>query len=214
MPYGMQAKLLRVLEDGEIRRLGETHPRYVDVRLLVATSRDLDQAMEERRFREDLYYRLHVLSIDLPPLRERREDIPLLVEHFLKKSASAQEKTIRGVTKEAMVALMDYGWPGNVRELENEMKRAVVLAEAGGVIGVELLSPEVQGTRGGGEGVEVQGGSLGEMVDHFKALRIREALRKHGGNVTQAAGELGMSRQSLNQMRRRLRRLGMDLEAQ
>src|SRR5437764_174193 len=138
MPFSLQAKLLRVLEDRKIRRLGGTHEVPVDVRVLAATNRDPQDADRQGSFREDLLYRLNVITIELPPLRRRREDIPLLVDFFLKKFAQENGQPLRQITPEVMAVLVNYAWPGNVRELENVVERAVVLSSGTG-IGTELL---------------------------------------------------------------------------
>lgn len=135
----VQVKLLRVLQEREFERLGGTKPIKVDVRLIAATNKDLKQLVERKAFREDLYYRLHVIEIYLPPLRERREDIPLLVEHFLNRFNQQNGRRLKGATPEAMELLMRYDWPGNVRELENTVERAVVLSDPD----AEWLTPEL-----------------------------------------------------------------------
>ena len=136
MPLHLQAKLLRVIQTREFTMVGGTQPRRVDVRVITATNRDLRRAMREGRFREDLYYRIAVVHIDLPPLHERAEDVPLLVAHFLREKAAVHRKSVRGLTSQAIEALVAYRWPGNVRQLENWIEQAVVLAD-GDLIGLE-----------------------------------------------------------------------------
>ncbi|MBN2102966.1 sigma-54-dependent Fis family transcriptional regulator [bacterium] len=135
-----QVKLLRFLQDGEIRRVGENEPLYVDVRLIAATNQDLKKLIEEGRFREDLYYRLNVIPIDLPPLRDRRDDIPLLADHFLKTYQERTKKSNPSISPEAMKCLMQYDWPGNVRELENVIERALILASKNVILPEDLPS--------------------------------------------------------------------------
>ncbi|MDH7500904.1 MAG: sigma-54 dependent transcriptional regulator, partial [candidate division NC10 bacterium] len=147
MPSSMQVKLLRTLQDGEIRPVGGTHIIKVDVRFISATNKDLDKAVEEGRFREDLYYRLNVITLTIPDLSERKEDIPLLAAHFIQKYGSALKKEISGISPEAMALLVDYSWPGNVRELENCIERAAVLAK-----GKEILPIDLPGSLRRGQG--------------------------------------------------------------
>jgi transcriptional regulator with PAS, ATPase and Fis domain len=148
MPMPMQAKLLRVLEEQEVVPLGDTFPRKVDVRVLSATNRDLKAEVAGGRFREDLYYRLAVFPISVPPLRRRREDIPLLAARFLNAAAERQHKSVAGLDAAAMEVLAAYAWPGNVRELRNEIERAVALTRNGEAVSPDQLSPAVR-TRGG-----------------------------------------------------------------
>ncbi|MFO0698652.1 MAG: sigma-54 dependent transcriptional regulator [Nitrospira sp.] len=143
-PLMLQAKILRAIQEKEIRRVGATKPISVDVRIIAATNLNLNEEVKGKRFREDLYYRLNVIELKLPPLRERREDIPLLVEAFLKKCGNARGKEVKGVSEAALAMLMDYAWPGNVRELENVIERAVTLSR-GEKISPDDLPPAVQG---------------------------------------------------------------------
>ena len=143
LPAQLQVKLLRVLQDGEIRRIGESKPIQIDVRIVAATVKDLTKEVNEGRFRDDLFYRLNVLPIHIPPLRERKEDIPLLTAHFIKKYSQAMNKNVGGIDSKALEALMNYKWYGNVRELENTIERAIVLAD-GENIELENLPVEIQ----------------------------------------------------------------------
>ncbi|HEY1954507.1 MAG TPA: sigma 54-interacting transcriptional regulator, partial [Polyangiaceae bacterium] len=206
MPLAMQAKLLRVLQDGEVRPVGSERTRRVNVRLIAATHRDLEAMVQKRTFREDLYYRLNVVAIRMPPLRERRGDIPLVIGHLLKKHAGA--KKVR-VTKAAMDRLVAFGWPGNVRQLENEVRRALVLctttAEGSeAIIDAHDLSPELVR----GENPHEIGLDLRSRVDALEADLLREALDKTHGNQTKAAELLGLSRFGLQKMMRRLKVAG------
>jgi two-component system, NtrC family, response regulator HydG len=143
MPMEVQVKLLRVLQDGTFERLGGTRTQQVDVRVVAATNKDLTQEVETQRFRMDLYYRLNVITLNLPPLRERREDIPLLVSHFLRKYAAQNHKEVTAIQQQALQRLEAYDWPGNVRELENVIERAVVLGQ-GSTVGVAELPDHLQ----------------------------------------------------------------------
>jgi transcriptional regulator with GAF, ATPase, and Fis domain/tetratricopeptide (TPR) repeat protein len=200
MPPAMQAKLLRVLTTGEIRRVGGERTLKVDVRLLVASNRDLERMVEEGRFREDLFYRLNVVRVALPPLRERRDDIPLLVEHFLRKQPGKPKK----ISRAALAKLVGYRWPGNVRELENEVQRAAALG--GEVIGLEDLSPAVAS---GEPEAALDSDDLGlkPRVERLERSLLREALARADGNQSQAARLLGLSRFGLQ---KKLRRYGLE----
>ena len=144
MPMEIQAKLLRVLQEGAFERLGSTRTIKADVRIITATNKDLEQEVSAQRFRADLYYRINVIALHLPPLRERRDDIPLLVAHFLRKYAQQNSKPITAIQQQALQHLQDYSWPGNVREMENVIERAVVLAQ-GPTIDIAALPPHLQG---------------------------------------------------------------------
>ena len=200
----LQRSLLRVLQEGEIRRVGETEDRAVDVRIIAATNRDLKQEVEKGSFREDLYYRLHVIQIDMPPLRERIEDVPLLAEHLLIRAKEEANKSVGGLTVGAIRALTNYNWPGNVRELENEIRRAVALVEEDGAITPDLLSESI-GHAVSGVSVEYQG-SLQDRMQEYEKRLIRDALEKCEGNITHTAEELGIARISLY---RKINRLGL-----
>ncbi len=193
-----QAKLLRVLQEGTIRRLGDTRTIQVDVRIIAATNRDLPAEVRAGRFREDLFFRLNVLPLRLPPLRERPEDIPLLTEHFLRRFAAETGRPVRQIAPPALDCLMAYRWPGNVRELEHAIERAVLLSQ-GETLEVGDLPPAVQG--GGGQGVEEAPLRLRDAVARLNADLerglIRRALARTGGNRTEAAVLLGISRRAL-----------------
>ncbi len=209
---GMQVRLLRVLQDGEIRPLGSSETIHVSVRVVAATNRDLKKEVGEDRFREDLYYRLRVVEIGIPPLRERREDIPGLAHHFLDKSSPRMGRKLTGFTNAAMDRLLGYDWPGNVRELENEIERVAALAgHDDEAIDVEMLSEHIRGARGPGgaaPGVAEPGGSIDDWdmnraVDVLKRRMIIESIRE-SGSKTRAAERLGIPRQSLQKMMKRL----------
>jgi DNA-binding NtrC family response regulator len=211
VPAAIQVKLLRVLQEREFERLGGTKTLKVDVRMIAATNRDLRAALEEGTFREDLYYRLNVVPIDIPPLREHKEDIPELVNHFLARFAADNEKEIEGITPAALSALSDYHWPGNVRQLENMVERAVALS-AGRVIDVGDIHLDSGPGRAGGAHTASDDQFLpeGMTLEQWEDSMIREALRRAGGNKSQAARLLGLSR---NALRYRLGKLGVPDEA-
>ena len=198
MPPPLQVKLLRVLQEREVERLGGDEPIRVDVRILLATHRDLEALLAEGGFREDLYYRINVVSLTIPPLRDRRDDILLLAHHFLKRSAKKNHREPRGDTPEAERLLRDYSWPGNVRELENCIERAVVMS-SGEQIGAEDLSFFRRADRGGAVREEVLGRFLqdGLPLDELEREYIRLGLEEARGNQSRAAKLLGISRRTL-----------------
>lgn len=197
LPLSLQVKLLRVLQEEEIRRVGDTKSIKVDVRVIAASIKDLAEEVKMGRFREDLYYRLNVLSIYLPPLRERKEDIPLLVNHFIEKFNKKIGRNIKGITSDAVKILMDYEWKGNVRELENVIERAVILAE-GDYITVEQLPETLMKTVrepviSVGEGEF----SIKKASEALEKELIKKALQYTGGNRTRAAKLLEISHKAL-----------------
>jgi len=198
MPLTLQSKLLRVLQEGTIRPVGATSEKQVDVRILCATNRDLAAEVEKGRFRQDLYYRLMVFPITLPPLRERREDVPALAAHFLKRYAEEYRVELPGFTQDALDALSAYNWPGNIRELENEIQRLVIQAEPGHWIEITDLSPRLRKIEGTVTRIAPQKGTLREMMDQVERWLITEALRDHGGNKTKTAVTLGITREGLH----------------
>jgi Nif-specific regulatory protein len=198
MPLTLQAKLLRVLQESTIRPVGATSEKQIDVRILCATNRDLSAEVEKGRFRQDLYYRLMVFPITLPPLRERRDDIPALAAHFLKRYADEYRVELPGFTQDALDALASYAWPGNIRELENEIQRLVIQAESGHWIEITDLSPRLRKIEGTITKIAPQKGTLKEMMDQVERWLITEALREHGGNKTRTAVTLGITREGLH----------------
>ncbi len=198
MPPVMQAKLLRVLQEGEITPLGDSRPRRVDVRVLSATNRDLSAEVQRKAFREDLFYRLAAFPIRLPPLRERREDLPVLAERFLGVAADRHRKRVPGFTPEALELLLRHDWPGNVRELQNEIERAVALAADGEAIGAAQLSSRLGAVSAPPpaptEGPPGSAAPLRRARAAFEARYIAEVLGRHKGNVSRAAEALGLSR--------------------
>jgi len=199
----MQVKLLRVLQEGTFLPVGATSPRKTDVRIIAATNRDIKKMMETGEFREDLYYRINVINVGLPALRERKEDIPILMDHFLKKRCDEAGLPMKSYSKKCMEKMLDYHWPGNVRELENEVERLVVLAGDDKIITPENLSPRildsVGGPRGGSnvvKGINTNG-SLKQALEELESLMIREGLKRCNFNKSKLSKELGISRASL-----------------
>jgi two-component system, NtrC family, response regulator AtoC len=197
LPLGLQVKLLRVLQEDEIRRVGDNRSRKVDVRILAATIRDLATEVRQGNFREDLFYRLNVLTVKIPPLRERAEDIPQLVEHFLRRCNAKLGTHIQGVEPQALKLLVEYPWPGNVRELENLIERAVILCD-GDRITPGLLTDKVRQTLGPSSAPFVGGDlSIKKAVRSVEETLIRRALTQTGGNRTRAAKLLEISHRTL-----------------
>jgi two-component system response regulator HydG len=196
MPHNMQAKLLRALENGEVVRLGSNDPIEVDVRLISATNQNLDEMVEQKRFREDLYYRIKGVTIQLPPLRERREDIPLLIHYFLGQFAGKNGREIEGINPEAQQVLMSYSWPGNVRELRNTLENMVVLS-SGPWIGPESLPREIR-PAGAGAAAQTEVKNLaGLTMEQVEREHIRSTLEMTQGNREQAAKILGIGERTL-----------------
>ncbi|MFT3693586.1 MAG: sigma 54-interacting transcriptional regulator [Kofleriaceae bacterium] len=198
MPLALQAKLLRVLQENTFRPVGGTVEKQVDVRIICATNRDLLAEVEKGRFRQDLYYRLRVFPITLPPLRDRREDIALLAAHFLKRYSEEYRVELPGFTPDALDALTSYNWPGNIRELENEVQRIVIQAESGHWIEVTDLSPRLRKIEGTVTRIAPKQGTLKEMMEQVERWLIAEALRDHGNNKTKTAQTLGITREGLH----------------
>jgi len=199
-----QSKILRVLQDRKFMHLGGVQEIQVDVRIIAATNVDLRQMVREGRFREDLFYRLNVISIDLPPLRQRREDIPLLVQHFLQKYSEENERPRRRITTEALRPLVSYSWPGNVRELENTIERAVVLSSDSD-IGLDLLPDHIVGRGSAVPTLDANSGAtlFGIMEDCERRIII-DMLEKCGWNQTEAAERFHVPLSTLNQKIKRL----------
>jgi transcriptional regulator with PAS, ATPase and Fis domain len=198
----LQAKLLRVLQDQTFERVGGTRPIHADIRFVAATNRDLRAAVREGHFRLDLYYRLDVVSVTLPPLRERAGDVPALARHFLDRYRRELKRNLRGIAPDALACLRRYAWPGNVRELENVIERAAVLAE-GSEVTLRDLPAEIRETAG--EGVLREAGrTYHAAVEEFKRGLIASTLRRTGGNRTRAARVLGLQRTYLARLIRDL----------
>ncbi|MHC4503818.1 MAG: sigma-54-dependent transcriptional regulator [Planctomycetota bacterium] len=203
----VQAKLLRAIEEKEIRPVGSSHPIRVDVRLIASTNADLAEAVKEGRFREDLYYRLNVFPMTVPPLRERKEDIPLLAEHFLRRACRSLRKEVSSMSEEVLGVLMAYSWPGNVRELENVIERAVIVEDGPEITRSSLSLNGLPGIASGSAGVldDLTGKPLHDARNAFEKLyietRLSRALRT--GTITELADELGVHRTTLYELFRR-----------
>jgi DNA-binding NtrC family response regulator len=220
LPLDVQPKLLRFLEQSEIMPIGETRPQRVDVRVLAATNADLEQRVAEGKFREDLYYRLSVIRIHVPPLRDRREEIPHLSTFFLREALERLGKPDIQLSSQALEAFSQYWWPGNVRQLKNEIQRAVAMSAPGGTIEPAHLSPEITSTRlgtlgampgaPGGGSIHRPGSlpaSLAAAVEQVERELIQTALDRSSGNISETARALGLTRRGLYL---KLRRLGLE----
>jgi len=207
LPLPLQPKLLRFLQEGEIHTLGEHAPRKVNVRVIAATHKDLETLVSEKLFREDLYYRIATLTLKVPPLRERREDISTLISHFVSHYARKNERPISGITSEAIQILETYSWPGNIRELGAEIERLVLYAEDDGYIRPENISPRIFPEAGGQP--EAAGERLDDLLESYERRVITETLKRHDCNVAKASEALGLgSRQTLY---KKLKRLAIDI---
>jgi DNA-binding NtrC family response regulator len=205
LPLPLQPKLLRFLQEGEIHTLGERAPRKVNVRVLAATHKDLEALVAEKLFREDLYYRIATLTVKVPPLRERREDIPTLISHFISHYARKNERKISGITTEAIQILETYSWPGNIRELAAEIERLVLYAEDDGYIRPENISQRICPNGA----AEMPAERLDDLLDNYERRVITETLIRHDCNVAKASEALGLgSRQTLY---KKLKRLAIDI---
>jgi len=205
VPGPIQVKLLRILQEREFERLGSNVTRHIDVRVIAATNQDLRAALEQGTFREDLYYRLNVVPLNIPPLRERKQDIPFLANHFLKKLAPDTGCRVESITDAAMEKLMAYHWPGNVRELENVIERSLVMAT-----GTQLDAADIKlesAPRPRPQSSDTHFLPEGLSLDQYEQEIIREALRRADGNKSQAARLLGLTR---NALRYRLTQMGME----
>jgi DNA-binding NtrC family response regulator len=198
VPLNQQAKLLRVIETGEFERLGSSRTRRVDVRIISATNADLNEEVNTGRFRQDLLFRLNTIEIRIPPLRDRREDLPLLAQHFLRQHAQRYRKRVNGFESGAMQILLEHSWPGNVRELDHAVERAVLMSQGPMVKSADL---GLRTAKDGG------GGRLEDMsLEDVECFLIKKAMTRYDGNVSQAAKALGLSRSALY---RRLQRYGL-----
>jgi two-component system nitrogen regulation response regulator NtrX len=212
MPATTQAKILRVLTDQSYTRVGGQRPVKVDVRVLSATSRNLQDEIAAGRFREDLYYRLNVVPVRLPSLRERREDIPELVNHFLARFAAERRIQTPELSREAMAALQAHDWPGNVRQLRNIIERTLILTPGDrvGCIEVDLLPPEILDSQGsvglGGPSLAIMGSPLREARESFEREYLKIQIRRFSGNISRTASFIGMERSALH---RKLKALGL-----
>jgi DNA-binding NtrC family response regulator len=205
VPASIQVKLLRVLQEREFERLGSNVTRHIDVRVVAATNQDLRAALEQGTFREDLYYRLNVVPLNIPPLRDRKVDIPFLAGHFVQKLAADMGSRVESITDEAVEKLMSYHWPGNVRELENVIERSLVMCSA-----TELDADDIRlenAPRPRQQSGDPSFLPEGLTLDQYEQELIREALRRADGNKSQAARLLGLTR---NALRYRLTQMGLE----
>jgi DNA-binding NtrC family response regulator len=208
VPAPIQVKLLRVLQEREFERLGSNKVRTIDVRVVAATNVDLREALEQGTFREDLYYRLNVMPINIPPLRERKEDIPFLADFFVKKLAAEMGSPVEKISDDAMVKLVNYHWPGNVRELQNVIERSLVLATQRSLEASDIkLETAPRSKPGSSSGAVNDFLPEGETLEQHEQRLIREALRRAQGNKSQAARLLGLTR---NALRYRLAQMGIE----
>jgi two-component system response regulator HupR/HoxA len=195
MSPALQVRVLRLLQGGEFTRVGDTEVRHVDVRVIAATNRDLATMVKEGQFREDLYYRINVINVHLPALRERAEDIPLLVDYFL--ARHRRQRRPKRLAPDCLARMLAYPWPGNVRELENEIERLVVLAGDAPLIESALLSPRIRLFAPSDDDPPTDAGSLPAAVEALERRMINAAMRRHNGNKTRAAEDLRVSRRNL-----------------
>lgn len=207
VPPSIQVKLLRILQEREFERLGSNKTRQIDVRVLAATNVDLRAALEQGTFREDLYYRLNVLPINIPPLRERQQDIPFLAQHFLRKYSAELGSPVKEFTARGLQKLLDYGWPGNVRELENVVERSLVLATGDSLDADDIRLDPNRNSKAKAATVGEYQLPEGMTLDQYEQAIIKEALKRANGNKSQAARLLGLTR---NALRYRLSQMGME----
>lgn len=200
MPLGLQAKILKVLETGEIHPLGDTKTMFVDIRLIAATNKVLEEQIKKGLFREDLYYRLNVIELKIPPLRERKEDITVLAQHFIEKYNKENNKKVTGIADDALAALNNYSWPGNIRELRNVVERAVVLAGSS-VIGLAELPDKIK-RQDGSAGMQ----TLKDKLDYCEEKIIKEALQSNDWRKEETAAQLGVD---LATLYRKIKKLGI-----
>jgi two-component system response regulator GlrR len=205
LPASTQVRLLRVLQERQIRPVGSNESRGVDVRIIAATHRDLAAAVEQGIFRQDLYYRLNVVRVEVPSLRSRPEDLPLLVQHFIAKHSARHRKNIHGIDKNALEKLARYGWPGNVRELENVIERAIVLGRADSIT-LDLLPAELEQHSAPRSMPDLPAGDLPPLTEAreaFELAYLQRVLSKADGNISQAARVAGVDRSNLKRMLKR-----------
>jgi len=202
MPLQLQSKILKVLEEGELMPLGGTKTRSVDVRFIAATNKNIEELVKKKLFREDLYYRLNIFEVSIPPLRERPDDIPILVNHFIEKFSAEHRKNIKGISREAMNILRGYSWPGNVRELKNVIERAVVICA-----GEEIEPDNIPDKLSLLQDSEYRG--LKDLLGYYERKIIVDALSSHGWNKEKTAADLGVD---LATLYRKMKKLNVDSE--
>jgi transcriptional regulator with PAS, ATPase and Fis domain len=208
MPPNLQAKLLKVLETGEVYPLGDTKPKIVDVRIISATNADIESRIKEEKFREDLYWRLNVIEIKIPPLRERRDDIEMLAKHFINNFAEEHKKNIKGLDKQALSLLMAYSWPGNVRELRNVIERSVVLTE-GNYLTPNDLSDKVKKEEHKKEPVTGTATTLKAYINDYEKDLLMKIYETHNKNKEETARALGID---LATLYRKFKKYGIEAE--
>jgi transcriptional regulator with PAS, ATPase and Fis domain len=209
LPLALQPKLLRFLQEGEVHTLGDAAPRKVNIRVIAATHKNLEQLVREKLFREDLYYRIATLTVKVPPLRERPEDISALISHYLSHCARRNDKQVAGISWEAIRALESYSWPGNVRELAGEMERLVLYAEENGQITVDHLSENICQLIPRSQSDERAGENLEALLEDYERRVITETLKRNDCNVARTSEVLGLgSRQTLY---KKIKRLAIDI---
>jgi two-component system response regulator HydG len=209
IPPSMQVKLLRAIQEREIQRIGSDRPIRIDVRIIVATNKNLEQEVKDGRFREDLFYRLNVINIRIPALKERPDDIPLLAQHFLTRFSQKNRKRFKGFTPVAMDALMKCPWPGNVRELENAVERAVILSMGQYISEKDLPADVVKNDRPDGSSQTSLTELGGKSLDEVETMALIQTLKQTGGNKTEAAKLLNITRTTLNN---KIKKYGLDLD--
>lgn len=203
LPLNMQAKILRVIQEREIERLGSIKSQKIDVRIIAATNRNLEDMVRKKTFREDLYYRLNVISINIPPLRDRREDIPLLIKHLMKKLSSQMKRHVTEISQGALEALTNYRWPGNIREMANLIERAFNLVEKEAMIDLDHFPYYIRKEAGTDAGIVLDvmeinlEGTLKDIFEEIEKIAIERTLLKHNGNKFKTAKKLGISRTNL-----------------
>jgi transcriptional regulator with PAS, ATPase and Fis domain len=208
LPLPLQPKLLRFLQESEVHTLGESAPRKVNVRVIAATHKNLEELVKEKLFREDLYYRIATLTLKVPPLRDRPEDVSTLISHFISHYARKNERSISGITFEAIQILEAYSWPGNIRELAAEMERLVLYADDDGYIRPENISPRIFPDAENSNS-HTHEERLDDLLESYERRVITEALKRHDCNVARASEALGLgSRQTLY---KKLKRLAIDI---
>jgi transcriptional regulator with PAS, ATPase and Fis domain len=210
LPLTLQPKLLRFLQEGEVHPIGDSQPLHVDVRVIAATNSELERAVSEGRFREDLFHRINVIRIQVPPLRQRREEIPALINHYMNQYQQDSAKRDIRLSEEAVDLMVVYDWPGNVRQLCNEVRRIVTYSDSGTIVTPEALSSEIaraardldsvpsdQRIRTHTALMSDEAESLSEAIEELERRMIQDALRRSAGNIARAAKELGLSRKGL-----------------
>jgi two-component system nitrogen regulation response regulator NtrX len=211
MSLKAQAKILRILQEKKFERVGGNKFISTDVRVLAATNKDLEKEMEEGRFRQDLYYRLHVIPLKIAPLRDRKGDIPLLVQRFLRDFAQKEGEPEKSITDDALAALMDHNWPGNVRELKNIIERLVIMTPSGVISSADIPSLAREGPKAGDNDLSADADSLREAKMEFERQYLAKKLREHDGNISRTAEAIGLERSNLH---RKIKSYGLEVKSE